>query len=219
MSPCYRLPTFGMPRVYKKKGSKNKWTDEQLREGLGKIKTGELSLRAAAVTYHIPKSTLSDHLRGTSSKRYGGGSTVLSMEEEREIVLTCQVLADMGFPLTRGYVSQNRCLFGPSGVPGRSWWEGFMARWPSLAERKPQHLARQRAQCSTSEVVDAFFIRLTNFFDKTGLADAPDLPNRIWNCDETGFCTAVSSKTVLARRGTKEVHETTGGSEENTSLC
>ena len=144
------------------------------------------------------------------------------MEEERKIVLTCQVLTDMGFPLTRGYVevvvrdylkSQNHCLFGPSGVPGRSWWERFMARWPSLAERrKPQHLARQRAQCSTSEVVDAFFIRLTNVFDKTGLADAPDLPNSIWNCDETGFCTAVSSKTVLARRGTKEVHETAGGS-------
>ena len=69
VSPCYRLPTFGMPRVYKKKGSKNKWTDEQLREGLGKIKTGELSLRAAAITYDIPKSTLSDHLRGTGSKR------------------------------------------------------------------------------------------------------------------------------------------------------
>lgn len=40
----------------------------------------------------------------------------------------------------------------------------------------------------------------------------PDLANRIWNADETGFCTAVANKRVLARRGVREVHETAGGS-------
>ena len=64
----------------------------------------ELSLRAAAATYEIPRSTLSDHLHGVSSKRYGGGSTLLTSEEEWEIVVTCQVLAEMGFPLTKDYV-------------------------------------------------------------------------------------------------------------------
>ena len=34
----------------------------------------------------------------------------------------------------------------------------------------------------------------------------------MWNCDESGFCTAVSSKKILAKRGEKEVHETMGGS-------
>ena len=56
-------------------------------------------------------------------------------DEESKIVLTCQILAEMGFPLTKGYVevvvtdylkNQNRMSsFGPSGVPGWSWWEGF----------------------------------------------------------------------------------------------
>ena len=147
-----------MPRVYKKKGSKNKWNDEQLHEAVQKVKSHELSLRAAALSYGIPKSTLSDHVKGVSSKRYGGCSTVLTREEEQEIVLTCQVLAEMGFPLTTGYVevvvrdylknNSRSSSFGPSGVPGRSWWEGFLCRWPALVQRKPQHLARQRAQCS-----------------------------------------------------------------------
>lgn len=35
---------------------------------------------------------------------------------------------------------------------------------------------------------------------------------RLWNCDETGVCTAVASKKILARRGDKNVHETGGGS-------
>ena len=78
----------GMPRVYKKKGAKNKWTDEQLDEAIAKVRGNELSVRAAATTYGIPKSTLSDHVHGVSSKRYGGGSTVLTLDEEREIVIT-----------------------------------------------------------------------------------------------------------------------------------
>ena len=34
---------------------------------------------------------------------------------------------------------------------------------------------------------------------------------RIWNCDETGICTAVASRKILTRRGEKNVHETGGG--------
>ena len=35
---------------------------------------------------------------------------------------------------------------------------------------------------------------------------------RLWNCNETGVCTAVASRRVLARKGEKVVHETGGGS-------
>ena len=39
----------------------------------------------------------------------------------------------------------------------------------------------------------------------------PDLAKRLWNVDYTGFCTAVASQWVLAKRGAKDVHETAGG--------
>ena len=45
-----------------------------------------------------------------------------------------------------------------------------------------------------------------------GILDKPDLASRLWNADETGFCTAIASRKVLARRGAREVHETAGGS-------
>jgi len=41
--------------------------------------------------------------------------------------------------------------------------------------------------------------------------DQKDIRERVWNCDETGFCTAVASELVLAKRGAKTVHEVGGG--------
>ena len=43
------------------------------------------------------------------------------------------------------------------------------------------------------------------------ILDVPDLASRLWNADETGFSLAVASRCVLARRGSKTVHETVGG--------
>lgn len=67
--------------------------------------------------------------------------------------MTCQVLAEMGFLLTKDYVEvvvrdylkneSHSSVFGSSGLPGRSWWEGFLSQWPTLVQRKPQHLSRQ----------------------------------------------------------------------------
>ena len=40
-----------MPRVYKRKGGKNQWTDDQLKKAMKKVRDKEMSLRAAANTY------------------------------------------------------------------------------------------------------------------------------------------------------------------------
>lgn len=81
---------------------------------------------------------------------------------------------------------------------------GFLYHWPSLVERKPQHLEWQRAQCLMHKVVEAFFNWLEEFFQKIRLTQATD--------DETGFCTAVASKSVLTRRRAQDVHKMSGGS-------
>ena len=46
---------------------------------------------------------------------------------------------------------------------------------------------------------------MESFLREIGIADRADLPSRLWNCDETGFCTAVASQVVLAQRGSKAV--------------
>lgn len=150
-----------MPRKYVRKGIKNKWSDSQLVAAKHAVQEGQLSIRGASIKFDIPRSTLHDHLSGTSSKRYGGPPTVLTASEEKEIVRTCLVMQEFGFPLDRDLVSRavrdflvarDRAGLFTNGIPGRTWWTGFFRRHPEMVERKPEHLPRIRAQAATPEV-------------------------------------------------------------------
>lgn len=124
-----------------------------------------LSLRKAAERYGLPKSTLYDQVVG--GRRCGAGRpTVLTNEEEKSVVRTCQELAQLGFGLNRFLVGkvirdylldQGRESPFKDGVPGQKWWAGFFCRWPSLSERKPQHFPTNRANAS---VMNQYFANL-----------------------------------------------------------
>ena len=88
-----------MPREYKKAGIKNQWSQEQLDKAMAAVRGKELNTNQATKCYGIPYSTLSDHLKDKSKKCYGGPPTVMTMDEEREIYRSCQVLQQFGFPL------------------------------------------------------------------------------------------------------------------------
>ena len=103
------------------------------------------------------------------------------------------------------------------GVPGPDWWRQFLKRWPSLSERKPQHLSAKRVAAGSPEVLESWFATVENFLRKHGLLKhghpVPDFASRIWNADETGFCLGASSKKILARKGGRSVHEVGGASD------
>lgn len=140
--------------AYIKKGKRNNWGDIQLAAALKAIKSKDLRVRATGDKYSIPKSTLHDHLQGKSKRRYGGPPTVLTTEEEKEVVRSCLVMQELGFPLTKDFVAldflkeRGRSDQFTDGVPGRSWWTGFLRRHPELVERKPEHLPKCRAQAA-----------------------------------------------------------------------
>ena len=150
-----------MPRKYIKKGTKNKWSDEQLQAAMAAVRSKELRATAAARKYGIPPSTLHDHLVGKSKRRYGGQGHIFTPTEEKEIVRICQVMQELGFALTRDFVSlflkeyleaTGRSDRFRDGVPTYDWWWGFLQRHKTLVERKPEHLPRNRAQASRPEV-------------------------------------------------------------------
>ena len=101
----------------------------------------------------------------------------------------------------------------PSSRPGKDWWRCFLRRWPSLVERRPQHLPSLRAKAVTEAAVDAWLGKVTAKFTELKLNDlAPEeLGKRLWNCDETAFATDVASQRIFAKRVAKNVHETGGG--------
>ena len=133
------------------------------------VKTNQLSLRVAGERYGLPKSTVHRHVLNEDMKVGAGRPTVLSEKEERGIVRSCQLLAQSGFGVDRIIVgrvvrdylkSQGRENPFKDGVPGKKWWRGFLNRWPSLSERKPQHFPTSRAEASTPEVMDIYFHNL-----------------------------------------------------------
>ena len=165
-----------MQRRYQPTSCKNKWSDQQLQAALQAVEAGELKPHRAAVKFGIPPSTLYDHLKGKSTKRYGGPPTILTHAEEKEIATACEVLQQFGYPLTtdivgvivRDYVlAAQRATPFTNSTPGYDWWCGFLRRWPQLSQRKPEHLPRHRAQGACPEV------RKQNFFSEQLLAGMP----------------------------------------------
>ena len=155
-----------------------------------------------------------------------GRPTTLTLAEEKEVVYSCQVLQELGYGLTRVFVTeivahylkqQDKQSTFNNGCPGADWWEGFLGRWPSLTERKPQHLSSKRASAANPDTLGAWFTKVKAFFKKVGLLKrhraVADLASRIWNADETGFCLGSTCKKVLARRGSRCVNDVGGASD------
>jgi len=188
---------------------KKSYSSSDIEKALSEVcKSDGLSTRAAAKKYGLASSTLHDHLHGNVKKVGAGGPTILTMSEEREIAMTCVSLAEIGFGITRALVEvvifdylKDNGIENPfhGGVPGKDWWQRFKRRWPMISERKPQHLSIKRAQAGNEEILRAWFDKVKEALTKNGLKVDETTSTRLWNCDETAFCTSVSSQKLLAR--------------------
>ena len=80
--------------------------------------------------------------------------------------------------------------------------------------RKPQHLPTSRASAATPEAMVTWFDKVESTLRKVGLADMSleEIGDYIWNCDQTGFCSAQACQKVIAKKGDKNVQDTIGGS-------
>jgi hypothetical protein len=195
-----------------------------MESALAEIEEKKISIRGAAKKYGISSSTLHDHVKQKYTTIGAGGPTVLTCAEEREIALSLIALGEMGFGLTKELVNvvvrdyiREKQIPNPfrDGVPGRDWWSRFKSRWPCINERQPQHLSKKRSSASHPAILNAWFDNLKSIFEKQEF-HLPHLlvseENRIWNCDETGLSTTVSSKSLLVQRGSKQVNEVSSGS-------
>ena len=135
---------------------------------------------------------------------------------KREIWQSCVVLQEMGFPTDKAALASvvedylkeiQRDNPFTCGTPGPDWSAGFMKRWKkALAPRKPQHPSKKGAIALTRDTVGKWMEFVEQTYHKAGIClGQKELAKRLWNCDETAFATASSSKMVLARRGARSV--------------
>ena len=98
-------------------------------------------------------------------------------------------------------------------TPGPKWWNGFLKRCsPSFLNGKHSTFHRNVPKEQTGKPWTIFFVKVEELLNKIGIRYASDLASRMWNCDESGLCNASGSWKVLAKRGSRWVHDTAGGS-------
>jgi len=94
--------------------------------------------------------------------------------------------------------------------PGIEWLYGFERRWKSeLTRRVAQPLPANRAYACNSRVVEDFFDKLLDIFNRLNLHTKPQ---NIFNVDETGFQTDIGSQKIFCKRGLKNPHKTVASS-------
>ena len=87
-----------MPRTYVCKKQK-KYTEEDLKTAVEEVWAKRLTISAAAKRFQVPRTTLADHVHRRREKVGAGRPTILTQVEEKELVVTCQVLQQISFKL------------------------------------------------------------------------------------------------------------------------
>ena len=92
-----------MVRNYVKKHPSRSHNQDDLKGAIQDVVENKMAIYSAAKKYGIPRTTLRRHLENPEMKKQGHSTTLTLMEEE-EIVVTCQMFGEWGFGLTKGDV-------------------------------------------------------------------------------------------------------------------
>ena len=153
------------------------------------------SLSKVSATFGIPKTTLYDHTkeRLVNSFKRPGVDPSMTAEKEQTLINYLKFMADKGQPLTKSVLK--RFVVGiirrsgrPTKIdlqkgPSNKWVRNFFKKHPGLKLRRPDRADTGRLQV-TQEQVENYFKLLGDTLDSLELNDYPE---RVYNCDETGF--------------------------------
>ncbi|CAH1966946.1 unnamed protein product [Acanthoscelides obtectus] len=114
------------------------------------VKNSNMSYRAAANKYGIPKSTLEFKIKNPGHKNTCGPSPVLSTKEEYELIEWIKELASRGFPRKKDGIMhsvQKFLIENPNPFnnnrPGECWFKAFLKRQSSIRQRTSEPVVRQ----------------------------------------------------------------------------
>ena len=195
---------------------------EQMEKVVSAVLQNQMSVRAAAELYGIPKSTLGDRISGRVLPGTASGAVrYLADSEEEELAEFIVGCASIGYPKTiRDILAIVQSILASRGVHRivtYGWWEAYRRHHPILTLRVPSSLTKARALALTREVIDCYFDLLEETLLKNELKDCPC---QIFNMDELGMpLDPKSMKTIHVRGVPNPVTTTTGNKSQITVVA
>ena len=160
------------------------------------------SIAETARLYNIPESTIRAKKKRPFANKTSGPPTVLSSEEEQELVDWIFDCCKKGFPITKSnlfdsvkQICEKLQKQNPftNNTPGRYWYSGFLKRHPEVSERISENVCLNRAKVSELSLRN-WFQEIFLYLEAENLLDIS--PDRIFNSDETGTYTVIHNKNV-----------------------
>lgn len=204
------------------------WTEDNLRAALAAIERGQLTQRAAAERYKIPRRTLRNHINFKSTIKRLGRSSILTIDQEKDLVQRIIRFAIIGVPVTPKVIRRQAFLFcenyniknnfnKDSGIAGKDWLKLFLKRNPEISKRKAQFMNPGRAQKLNRPIVARHFQKVKDLYEEL---DSLQNPQRLYNMDEKGCrLTIHHQQTVLAQKGARRVHLIAPEHAENVTIA
>lgn len=172
-----------------------------------------MSVRRAAESFRVPRSTLHDRVTGkVSFGAKSGPERYLTDDEERELVQFIESCAGIGFSRTKqqilAIIRQVMEKKGVNAPVSEGWWASFRRRHPNLSLRMPEEVSHARRIGTKPELISKYFDLLEDTLYENDLIDQPC---SIFNMDETGMPLDPSPPKVICIRGSKHPVCTTSG--------
>ncbi|KAJ8969718.1 hypothetical protein NQ314_001616 [Rhamnusium bicolor] len=131
-----------------------------------------MSQRKASERFNVPRRTLRNHLKTDSNIRKLGRGSVLTKQQEKDLVTRIMRLAEVGYPVTPKIARHQVFRFcEANNIPhkfqieketaGKAWFKFFRKRNPELSIRKAQNMNPARAQKLNKFIVNDYFTKLT----------------------------------------------------------
>ena len=179
-----------------------------------------MSIRSASQKFKVPFPTIRCKHRGSYDvEKRSGPATILTREEEQQLVDYILLMGNKGFPFTKHMLLDSVALLikklkkqttFTGGRPGRHWFESFLKRYPQLKMRTPQNLSKRRGDV-TEEQLRGWFEEVGTYLKSKNLFDIDS--SRIFNCGESAFFLCPKGNKVLANKKSKAVYNLVGGND------
>ena len=191
-------------------------------KAIDEVILNKVSLRKSAAKYGVNPQTLQSRLKKLRTRdllsenrvfdsKFASQQVLTKIEEEHlnkyilecskmHYGLTCVQVKKLAYEFAKANELKYPASWDSNKMAGADWLASFRKRHKNLSLRKPENTSAARSFGFNKTAVNDFFQNLENLYCKHNFT-----PDRIFNYDESGITTVLSTPKILADKSQKQV--------------